>query len=79
MFFIPSCDPRKSREERNRYIKYVLPLACLSNLVNTSTQYGFNVWLIPISLRLYGVDAIYSMRNSGQRGAIIIFESNAHG
>ena len=64
MVFIPSCNPTKSREERRRYIKYVLPFACFSNLVTTSTQYGFNVWLIPISLRLYGADAIYSMRNS---------------
>ena len=64
MVFIPSCNPTLSREERNRYIKYVLPFACFSNLVTTATQYGFNVWLIPISLRLYGSDAIYSMRNS---------------
>eukprot|EP00986_Skeletonema_menzelii_P002335 scaffold627_cov144-Skeletonema_menzelii.AAC.44 len=66
MVFIPSYNPTKSREERNRYIKYVLPVACFSNLVTTSTQYGFNVnvWLIPVSLRLYGSDAIYSMRNS---------------
>ena len=64
MVLFPSYNPTKSREERNRYIKYVLPVAIFSNLVTTSTQYGFNVWLIPVSLRLYGSDAIYSMRNS---------------
>lgn len=57
-------DPTKSREERNAYIKRVLPFAVMSNLVSASTQYGFNVWLLPVSLALYGPDAIYSMRNS---------------
>ena len=61
MVLFPSYNTTKSREERNRYIKYVLPVAIFSNLVTTSTQYGFNVWLILVSLRLYGSDAIYSM------------------
>ena len=64
MFHCKWPDPTKSREERDAYIKFVLPVAMMSNLVFASTQYGFNVWLLPVSLALYGEDATYSMRTS---------------
>ena len=54
-------NPRFSRESRDRYIKYIVPLWMVSSLATTSTFYGFNVWIIPISLQMFGQDAMYSM------------------
>eukprot|EP00985_Skeletonema_marinoi_P018783 scaffold10594_cov162-Skeletonema_marinoi.AAC.10 len=58
--FLPN--PTKSKQQRNAYIKcdgrwIMCLLAC------AAPAYGFNVWLLPVSLSLYGSDAIYSMAN----------------
>lgn len=59
--FLP--DPTKSKAEREKYIRFVVPFAVLSTLTAASSFYGFNVWLLPISLELYGPNALYTMRN----------------
>ena len=56
-------DPTKSKAKREKYIRYVVPFAVLSTLTAASSFYGFNVWLLPISLELYGPNALYTMRN----------------
>ena len=56
-------NPTKSFEERKRYIKYVVPIAVFLAASPFGVIYGFNVWLLPLSLSLYGQDATYSMRN----------------
>jgi hypothetical protein len=55
-------NPRISRESRDRYIKYIVPLWMFSSLANASTIYGFNVWVLPITMHTFGDDAIYSMQ-----------------
>ena len=59
--FLP--DPTKSKAEREKYIRHVVPFAVLSTTTAASSFYGFNVWLLPISLELYGANALYTMRN----------------
>ena len=61
--FLHLPDPTKSKAERERYIWRVVPLAVLSTVTAASSFYGFNVWLLPISLELYGPNALYTMRN----------------
>ena len=59
--FLP--DPTKSRQHREQYTKYVVPFAVASALSPGGPLYGFNVWLLPICLEIYGPDAQYSMSN----------------
>lgn len=59
--FMP--DPMKSKQEREQYIKYVVPIAAASALSPGGPLYGFNVWLLPICLEIYGPEAQYTMRN----------------
>jgi len=59
--FLPN--PTKSKQQRNLYIKYVAPSSIMCLLACAAPAYGFNVWLLPVSLSLYGPDAIYSMSN----------------
>ena len=56
-------NPTKSFEERKRYIKYVVPIAVFLAASPFGVIYGFNIWLLPLSLSLYGQDATYSRRN----------------
>jgi len=56
-------NPTKSIKERERYIQLVIPVAVFLAAVPFGVIYGFNVWLLPLSLSLYGQDAIYSLRN----------------
>ena len=44
------------------HIKYVLPFSVMS-LLACAAPAGFNVWLLPVSLSLYGPNAIFSMAN----------------
>lgn len=57
--FLPN--PTKSKQQREAYIKYVVPSSIMCLLACAAPAYGFNVWLLPVSLSLYGPDAIYSM------------------
>ena len=59
--FLP--DPTKSRQQREQYTKYVVPFAVASALSPGGPLYGFNVWLLPICLEIYGPDAQYTMKN----------------
>ena len=59
--FLP--DPTKSKQQREQYTKYVVPFAVASALSPGGPLYGFNVWLLPICLEIYGPDAQYTMRN----------------
>jgi len=56
-------NPTKSIKERERYIQIVVPIAVFLAAVPFGVIYGFNVWLLPLSLSLYGQDATYSLRN----------------
>ena len=66
-------DPTKSRLERDRYINYVVPFFMFSGISLMAPLYGFNVWLIPITFRLFGDDAVYSF----QSGVILYAFSSA--
>lgn len=57
-------DPTKSKEERDQYRRYVVPLATASILAMAGPLYGFNVWVLPLCMEIYGPDALYTMRNS---------------
>ena len=47
-------NPTKSIKEREQYIKYVFPIAVFLVASPYSIIYGFNVWLLPLCLELYG-------------------------
>mmetsp|Transcript_35839 Transcript_35839/g.78507 ORF Transcript_35839/g.78507 Transcript_35839/m.78507 type:complete len:559 (-) Transcript_35839:59-1735(-) len=58
--FLP--DPTKTQDDRDVYIRTVVPFSMISGLAMTAPFYGFNVWLIPMTLHIYGPEATYSLR-----------------
>lgn len=57
--FLP--DPTQSRSRREAYIRSVVPAGALLGVAVTGPFYGFNVWLLPLTLRFYGPDAVHRM------------------
>jgi len=55
-------NPRHSLKSRERYIWWIVPLWMLSSSSWSSVFYGFNVYILPITMSMFGDDVNYTLR-----------------
>ena len=57
-----SINPRHSLKSRERYIWWIVPLWMLSSSSWASVFYGFNVYILPITMNMFGDNVNYTLR-----------------
>lgn len=55
-------NPRHSLESRERYIWWIVPLWMLSSSTFAAVLYGMNVYILPITMHMFGEDANYTLQ-----------------